>query len=109
MRRAEEKGIPPQDPASENFQRGGRAHASNIATDPSGAVVRKAKVTVREVTTGLTRSEVTNDEGEYSIPQLPAGHYDLVAEAPDFKKTELTGIELQVDDRLRKNVTLAVG
>jgi hypothetical protein len=78
-------------------------------TDPSGAVVRKAKVTVREVTTGLTRSEVTNDEGEYSIPQLPAGHYDLVVEAPDFKKTELTGIELQVDDRLRKNVTLAVG
>ncbi|MGA2113265.1 MAG: TonB-dependent receptor [Bryobacteraceae bacterium] len=78
-------------------------------TDPSGAVVRRAKVTVREVSTGLTRSELTNDEGEYSIPQLPAGRYDLVVEEPSFKKTEKTGIELRVDDRLRQDVTLAMG
>jgi Carboxypeptidase regulatory-like domain/TonB dependent receptor-like, beta-barrel len=78
-------------------------------TDPSGAVVRKAKVTAREVSTGLTRSELTNDEGEYSIPQLPAGHYDITAEALGFKKTERTGIELRVDDRLPVDMTLAVG
>ena len=78
-------------------------------TDSSGAVIRGARVTVREVSTGLTRSELTNDAGEYSIPQLPAGHYSIVVEAPNFKKTELTGIELQVDDRLRRDVTLTVG
>ena len=33
-------------------------------TDPSGAVVNKAKVTVREVATGLTRSELTSETGE---------------------------------------------
>jgi hypothetical protein len=78
-------------------------------TDPSGAVTPKARVTVREAATGLARSEFTNNEGEYSIPQLPAGRYDLSVEAPSFKKTERTGIVLSVDDRLRIDVSLAVG
>ena len=78
-------------------------------TDSSGAVIRRAKVTVREISTGLTRSELSNDEGEYSIPQLPAGHYNIVVEEPNFKKTERTGVELRVDDRLRIDVTLTVG
>ena len=78
-------------------------------TDPSGAVTPKAKVTVREVATGLTRSEFTNNEGEYSIPQLPPGRYDLVVEAPNFKRAGLNGIELQVDERLRRDITLSVG
>ena len=78
-------------------------------TDPSGAVVHKAKVTVREVATGLTRSELTSETGEYSIPQLPVGIYDLTVEEPSFKKTERTGIELRVDDRLRIDVALTLG
>jgi hypothetical protein len=78
-------------------------------TDPSGGVVRRAKVTAREVSTGLTRSERTNDQGEYSSPQLPAGHYDISAEAPGFKTTDRTGIELRVDDRLPVDMTLSVG
>lgn len=55
-------------------------------TDSSGAVIVKARVTVKEFATGLTRSELTNDEGEYSIPQLPVGIYTLTVEAPNFKK-----------------------
>lgn len=78
-------------------------------TDPSGSVVPKAKVTAREVATGITRSELTGDTGEYSIPQLPAGRYDLTVEERSFKKTERTGIELRVDDRLRIDVTLTLG
>ena len=78
-------------------------------TDPSGAVVHKAKVTVREVATGLTRSELTSETGEYSIPQLPVGIYDLTVEEPSFKKTERPGIELRVDDRLRIDVALTLG
>lgn len=77
-------------------------------TDSSGAVIVKARVTVMEVATGLTRSEFTNEQGEYSIPQLPAGFYTLTVEAPNFKKSERTGIELRVDDRLRVDVSLTV-
>ena len=77
--------------------------------DPSGSVVAKAKVTVLEVATGLIRSELTSDTGEYSIPQLPAGIYDLTVEQPSFKKAERRGIELRVDDRLRIDVALILG
>lgn len=42
-------------------------------TDSSGAIVRGAKVTVTQVSTGLVRSAMTNDAGEYSFPQLPCG------------------------------------
>ena len=78
-------------------------------TDSSGAVIVKARVTVKEFATGLTRSELTNDEGEYSIPQLPVGIYTLTVEAPNFKKSERAGIELRVDDRLRVDIPLTVG
>ena len=78
-------------------------------TDPSGAVVHKAKVTVREVATGLTRSELTSETGEYSIPQLPVGSLPSTVEQPSFKKTERTGIELRVDDQLRIDVALTLG
>ena len=78
-------------------------------TDDSGAVVRGARVTVRQAATGLVRTEATNDAGEYSIPQLPLGLYTLSVEQPGFKKTERTGIELRVDDKLRIDVALSVG
>jgi hypothetical protein len=78
-------------------------------TDASGAVVRGAKVTAVQTSTGLTRTEPTNAEGEYSIPQLPVGPYTVTAEQPGFKKTERTGIELRVDDKLRIDLALALG
>ena len=78
-------------------------------TDSSGAVVRGARVTALQTATGLTRTEVTNDAGEYSIPQLPVGPYTVTVEHPGFKKSESTAIELRVDDKLRIDVTLAVG
>jgi hypothetical protein len=78
-------------------------------TDPSGAVVPGAKVTAHQTATGLVRTEVTNSEGEYSIPQLPVGPYAITVEQANFKKTERTGIELRVDDKLRVDIVLAVG
>ena len=78
-------------------------------TDATGAVVRDAKVTAVQTSTGLIRSEVSNAEGEYSIPQLPVGPYTVTVEQPGFKKTERTGIELRVDDKLRIDLQLALG
>ena len=78
-------------------------------TDATGAVLTKASVTVRQTATGLTRSELTNDSGEYSIQQLPVGTYTLIAEQAGFKRTERTAIELRVDDRLRIDISLELG
>ena len=78
-------------------------------TDESGAVIRGAKVTVHHVSTGLVRSEMSNDGGEYSLPQLPVGLYTVDVEQTGFKKAERTNVELRVDDKLRIDVALAIG
>jgi Carboxypeptidase regulatory-like domain/TonB-dependent Receptor Plug Domain len=78
-------------------------------TDASGGVIRGAKITVHQTATGLSRTELSNDAGEYSIPHLPVGQYTLEVEQPGFKKMERTGIELRVDDKVRIDVSLAVG
>src|SRR5213593_2921089 len=46
-------------------------------TDPSGAMVSGAKVTVRNVNTGLERSTQTSADGSYSVPELPIGTYTV--------------------------------
>ncbi|HYL74551.1 MAG TPA: carboxypeptidase regulatory-like domain-containing protein [Bryobacteraceae bacterium] len=77
--------------------------------DPSGAVVRGAKITVRHIATGLVREETTNDAGEYLFAQLPVGQYNLTAEQTGFKKVERQNVLLQVDDKLRVDLDLTVG
>lgn len=98
------------------FAFGSVAHAQSVrgtilgtVTDASGAVVAKATITAVQTATGLTRSEVTSDSGEYSIQQLPVGIYRVTAEQTGFKRTERTGVELRVDDKLRIDLTLDVG
>ncbi len=78
-------------------------------TDSSGAVIPGASVTAQQTATGLSRVEHTNAAGEYAIQQLPVGPYIITVEQQGFKKTERTGIELRVDDRLRVDLTLPVG
>lgn len=77
--------------------------------DESGAVVRDAIVTVQHVQTGLIRKETTNEIGEYVFPLLPVGNYNVTAEHPGFKKAQQANILLQVDDKLRADLTLNVG
>src|SRR5512146_685006 len=55
-------------------------------TDVQGAVIVGAKITAKEIATGMTRSTTTNTEGTYQIPALPPGNYELSAEAPNMGK-----------------------
>jgi hypothetical protein len=77
--------------------------------DASGSVIPGAVVKVTQPTTGLTRSEITNASGEYLIPQLPVGAWVLDVEHAGFKHSQRTGIVLEVDQKLRQDVTLEVG
>jgi outer membrane receptor protein involved in Fe transport len=79
-------------------------------TDPTGAAVSGAKVTARNTDTGLDRSTMTGDTGDYELPLLPVtGGYSLSIAKTGFQIEELTGIVLQVDQRARIDVTLKVG
>src|ERR1035438_10003262 len=92
-----------------SFAQSVRGTILGTVTDATGAVVRGAKVTATQTTTGLTRGELTSEAGEYAITQLPVGPYMIEVEQAGFKKADRTGIELRVDDRLRIDVVLAVG
>ena len=69
------------------------AHAQTITatvegrtTDSSGAAVTGAKVTALNSSTGLSRSVVTSESGEYQISLLPVGEYTVTAERQGFKR-----------------------
>jgi hypothetical protein len=78
-------------------------------TDPSGAVVTGAKVTVTNPATNLTRSADTNDAGVYSIPALLPGVYNVRVEKTGFSAQVRNDVNLQVGQVLGLNFTLQVG
>ena len=78
--------------------------------DPSGAVVPNVAILVTNVDTGATRSLVTNDLGQYVVPGLPIGKYDLAAKATSgFKVEESKGVVLNVNDRVRVDFQMKLG
>jgi Carboxypeptidase regulatory-like domain len=77
--------------------------------DQAGAVVPHAPVTATNTGTGEQSKSVTTDTGNYTIPSLPAGFYNLTVEVKGFKKFVQEGIEIQVSVTNRVDVSLQVG
>src|SRR5215216_5182197 len=65
-------------------------------TDPNGAVVGGASITVKNVGTGFERTVTTNSDGFFSAPLLPLGKYQVTTEGKGFGKTVLEGVELTI-------------
>ena len=78
-------------------------------TDPSGAAVPNAKITITNTETGLVRATTTNATGNYAARELAIGRYNVQVEAPGFKTYERTGITLNVNDTVRADAALQVG
>ena len=75
------------------------ASITGTVTDPSGAAVPNAQVTVSSPERGISRVTSTNGEGEYLAGGLPPGPYKLSISAAGFKKYEAGGIILRVAQR----------
>lgn len=78
-------------------------------TDSSGAVVPNVAITVTAAGTGLARQTTTNQDGNYVVPSLQAGEYNVAAEITGFKKKTITGIILHVNQEPRVDIVLEVG
>ena len=78
-------------------------------TDPSGAVVPKAKVSVRNEGTGVQLETQTDEAGEYLVAGLSVGAYRVEASAPGFQTTVITGLRLNVSATVMQDVKLQVG
>ena len=78
-------------------------------TDPSGAAVADAQVTLTNVDTGVSKVIPTNQSGQYNAVDIHIGHYTVKAEKSGFKNEEKKDIVLQVGDRTRVDFQLQVG
>ncbi|MBI3697684.1 MAG: carboxypeptidase regulatory-like domain-containing protein, partial [Acidobacteria bacterium] len=76
-------------------------------TDPSGAVIPGAKVTLLRAATGQSREVTTSSDGNYSFPLIDIGEYSVRVEAQGFKTQEKTGIVVQLQQKARLNFELA--
>lgn len=72
------------------------ATLSGSITDPSGAVVPQAKVTVHGIATGLDRVVSSDSAGDYTVPSLLPGNYSVTVEASGFAIYRLSRVTLQV-------------
>jgi len=78
--------------------------------DATGAAVQGATVTVTDADKNVVvRTVTTNDSGDYSVPNLVSGFYDVSVEAPNFKKHLETRVKLDVGERHSVNVSLEAG
>ena len=78
-------------------------------SDPSGAIVRAATVTAKQIETSLTRVAITDRQGEYVLVELPIGHYQLEVQAAGFQKYLQQGISLDVNQTATVSIYLKLG
>ncbi|WP_446742640.1 TonB-dependent receptor domain-containing protein [Silvibacterium acidisoli] len=77
-----------------------------VITDPSGAIITNAHLTLTDVATNISRSGVTDGKGEYNFRALSAATYKMLIEAPGFGPVEQDNIVLTVNQQASLNVTL---
>ncbi len=75
-----------------------RSSIEGTVTDPSGAVVPGAKITLTNVDTGVSTSVESNGEGLYRFPSLPPGHYKLSATKQGFATTTQENVTLLAEE-----------
>ena len=85
------------------------ASLSGSVSDPSGARISNATVTLTSAEKGITRAFKTNEEGNFSFSLLPAGTYVLTVEAAGFKTFKQQGLTLEVGQSASDNVALTIG
>jgi carboxypeptidase family protein len=91
------------------FAQAGRGGVSGTVTDPGGAVVSGAKVTLLNPATGVTQHTVTSAAGLYSFISLNPGVYRVTASQTGFAPAAVDKITVNVDQTTEANVTLKVG
>jgi len=79
----------------------GVGSVSGTITDPSGAVIPAATITLRNSNTGVLQTAATGDDGSFSFVSVPAGDYQLEIRAPGFKPYVRNGLAVSETDSLK--------
>lgn len=82
---------------------------TGLVTDPQGAIVSGATVTLTNSETRVETRTTSNDQGEFVFPSVPPGRYSLGVEATNFKKALATDLVVEVGKPSRTTIVLEVG
>jgi hypothetical protein len=91
------------------FAQSDRGTITGTISDPAGAIIAGAAIEARNVATGALYPAASSATGNYTIPQLPAGTYDLTVTVPGFKKYVRQGLQVEVAENARIDISLEVG
>ncbi len=86
-----------------------RGSLSGNVTDPTGALLPNADVTLKNPANGAEVKTVSNAEGEFVFPSLAIGNYALTVEAKGFKRFVIQSVIIEVATPARVSVALAIG
>lgn len=78
-------------------------------TDPSGAIVSNAQVTIVNTATNIKFTTKTNAIGDYSFVNITPGKYNISITQKGFKTSEASSVQLDVEATLRQNFVLQIG
>ena len=81
---------------------------SGVVRDASGGTVAGAAITAVSRVTQQARTTSTGQRGEYSLPALSAGEYDITVEAPGFQRVSLTAI-VEAGGTTRADCAMPIG
>jgi hypothetical protein len=80
-----------------------------IITDPQGAALAGAKVTVTNAATNIQRTTLTDSTGSYQVLDLPIGAYVVTVEMKGFTRSVTQPQQLNINQSLRVDVSLKIG
>src|SRR3974377_2280439 len=88
------------------FAQSDRGTITGTVSDPAGAVVANSAIQARNTETGGVYSAASSDTGNYTLPQLPAGTYELTVSTPGFKKYVRPGLIVQAAQTIRVDAAM---
>ena len=88
---------------------GQTAQLTGLITDSSKAAMANAKVTVTNADTGVSRATASNAQGNYTVPLLQPGNYQILVQADGFRPISREGVKLEVDQVARIDFSMEVG
>ena len=82
---------------------------TGVVSDPNGAVIPNASVTVTNQGTNEKRTVQTDEEGRYDVPSLSTGIYTIEASGSGFASTSVKDLRLAVGERARADIAMTAG
>jgi hypothetical protein len=92
-----------------SFGQGITGSITGTVTDPSGASIAGATVTIFQVGTNATRTVTTSDVGSYTVTQLAPGHYSVKVDKAGFGSSQENNLTLEIDQVAKIDIKLKVG